>query len=573
MKKQFLLVLLFFFLVLSIISRAGNADELNFGEFQNHGEIYFRFEKPSPEKLSQLASVISIDRTEPSQWIYAYAVKAHFDAFVESGIHYEALVHPSSLVKPKMLSLMEIREKLDWDFYPSYEAYVAMMYQFEADYPGLCRIVNIGQSVEGRDLLFAVISDNVAQSEGGEPQLMYTSSMHGDEITGYVVSLRLIDYLLSRYATQNDIHELVNNTESWINPLANPDGTYASGNSTVSGATRFNSHGVDLNRNYPDPDDGPHPDGNAYQPETEAFMALAGEQHFTLSANFHGGSEVFNYPWDTYYELNPDTDWWIYVGRQWADTAQFYGPNGYMNDLDNGITNGYAWYPVEGGRQDYMNYYHHCREVTVEISTTKLPPASQLPIFWEANYRSWINFLKQGMYGFRGQVSDSASGAGITASVFIENHDEMNTWVASNNPGAWYFRPVIEGYYDLTFFAPGYSPKTISGLDVYNNTVSLLNVQLSPSESAIEDILSKRFFEVGPNPLTDNLSIRYLVYNDHNFDIAVYSASGKKLFDQTLNSAYLQNRYILHTPQLSKGIYYLAIRGEGQQQVWKLIKK
>ena len=29
--------------------------------------------------------------------------------------------------------------------------------------------------------------------------LLYTSSMHGDELAGYVLSLRLIDYFLNEY--------------------------------------------------------------------------------------------------------------------------------------------------------------------------------------------------------------------------------------------------------------------------------------------------------------------------------------------------------------------------------------
>lgn len=62
--------------------------------------------------------------------------------------------------------------------------------------------------------------------------------MHGDEVTGYVLMLHLIDYLLQNYNTNNRIHKIVDSLEIHINPLANPDGTYASSNNTVSGATR-----------------------------------------------------------------------------------------------------------------------------------------------------------------------------------------------------------------------------------------------------------------------------------------------------------------------------------------------
>ena len=89
-------------------------------------------------------------------------------------------------------------------------------------------------------------------------------------LLAFVLSLRLIDYLLNNYSVNDRVTEIVNNVEIWINPLANPDGAYTNNNS-VYGAIRYNANWVDLNRNYPDPEDGPHPDGNPYQIETEAF--------------------------------------------------------------------------------------------------------------------------------------------------------------------------------------------------------------------------------------------------------------------------------------------------------------
>lgn len=61
-----------------------------------------------------------------------------------------------------------------------------------------------------------------------------------------------------------------------------------------------------------------------------------------------------------------------------------------MSDLDNGVTNGYAWYAVAGGRQDYMTYFMHGREVTIELCHTKLTTASQLPTYWNYNKASLL---------------------------------------------------------------------------------------------------------------------------------------------------------------------------------------
>jgi len=179
------------------------------------------------------------------------------------------------------------------------------------------------------DLLFAKISDNVNVEED-EPEVMYTSTMHGDETTGYVLMLRLIDSLLSTYGSDSLVTRLVDSCEIWINPLANPDGTYYGGNSSVYSARRYNANNVDLNRNYPDPEDGDHPDGNSWQAETVAFMAFAEAHSLVISTNIHGGAEVLNYPWDTWSQRHADDNWWIDISRMFADTVHAYSPAGYL---------------------------------------------------------------------------------------------------------------------------------------------------------------------------------------------------------------------------------------------------
>ena len=85
---------------------------------------------------------------------------------------------------------------------------------------------------------------------GKKPRVLYTSTMHGDETTGYVVLLRLIDHLLSNYESDPRIKNILDKTEVWICPLTNPDGAYRAGNHTVQGATRYNANNVNLNRNH-----------------------------------------------------------------------------------------------------------------------------------------------------------------------------------------------------------------------------------------------------------------------------------------------------------------------------------
>ena len=453
-------------------------DEILNTIFSESGEVYFYFNIADKDYLNKISSIISIDKVSNSG-VFAYANKKEFEKFLKLGIEYRLLENPGDMLKnPVMKGTNDLESLRDWDFYPTYDAYVDMMYQFATDFPEICEVFSIGASVNGRELLMAKISDNVSQSEN-EPQFLYTGQMHGDELVTYILMLRLIDYLLENYNLDEQVTNLVDNIEIWINPLANPDGTYYSGNHTVSGAKRYNANWVDLNRNYPDPEDGPHPDGKEWQPETIAFMQLAEENNFVMSANTHSGAEVVNYPWDTWAQLPADVDWWIYVSRGYADTVHVYAPTGYFNDLQNGITNGYAWYTINGGRQDYMNYFHYCRESTIEQSAVKMLPAAQLPVHWEYNYRSMLNYMEQCLFGIRGVVTDSVTGEPVVAKVEIEGFDIDNSWIYSAPENGNYHRLLFEGNYSLTFSSPGYYSKTISNIPVFNRETTVVDVQLN----------------------------------------------------------------------------------------------
>ena len=187
----------------------------------------------------------------------------------------------------------------DWDRYPTYDVYVQMMQNFAEKHPDLAQLVEIGKSAEGRSLLAIRITAEGDTLE--RPRVFLTSTMHGDEVCGYVLTLRLIDFLLNNYGTHPEATRIVDNIVLYINPLANPDGTYLGGNNTVADAQRYNGNNVDLNRNFPQLGALAKNTQNL-EPETIAMMNFAKSRHFTVSANMHGGDEVLNYPRDSFYE-------------------------------------------------------------------------------------------------------------------------------------------------------------------------------------------------------------------------------------------------------------------------------
>jgi len=216
-------------------------------------------------------------------------------------------------------------------------------------------------------------------------------------------------------------------------------------------------------------------------------MDFAEEHDFVMSSNLHGGAEVLNYPWDTWAQLSADNDWWVFVCREYADTVHANAPSGYLTDYNDGITNGYAWYSISGGRQDYMNYFHSCREMTLEISSDKMPQESQLPGFWEYNYRSFKNYMGQSLYGFSGIVTNSVTGNPVRAKVFVENHDMDSTWVFSQQETGSYHRPIKTGTYDVTFSAFGYNAQTIEDIVIVDYSTLNLDVELEPYSALTAD--------------------------------------------------------------------------------------
>lgn len=498
--KKFCLIFVISLISGLVFGQSNNIQEA-LKTIKDRGEVYFKFDSKNiiSSTILDLNSIISIDKVL-SKEVFAYANAREFDKFLKYGIDIEVLTPPSMVHKSILDNSTKSREIGSWDYYPNWSEYNTIMNQFVASFPNLCELVTIGTSTLGKELLCIHINNDLT-SEQPEPEFLYTSSMHGDELTGYVLSLRLIDYLLENYGTDPDVTLMVDNIDIWINPLANPDGTFAGGDNSVWGATRGNSNFIDLNRNYPDPEDGQHPDGNAWQAETIDFMDFAAEMDFVMSSNFHGGAEVVNYPWDTWSTLAADNDWWVFVSREYADLVHENGWPGYFTDLNNGITNGYAWYSIDGGRQDYMNYFHNCREMTLELSNAKTPPESQLNNYWDANYKSLLAYLNQVINGLSGTVTNALTGVGVPAMVWIDGHDMDNSEIYANLPFGNYNRLLKQGNYNVTFSALGYYDQTIN-VSIIDDQSLTLDVFMIPVGTLISNFEASTNI-TGTNTLVD----------------------------------------------------------------------
>ena len=466
-------------LLLVVTTLCGTVGAQNQRELQqlmrDRGEYYFTLNVQKTDDIQAISRICSVDGTD-GKTVIAYANQKEYDRLLKAGYKPNLQTPPSMRAN---VTMWNGQGTYNWDSYLTYDQYVSMMESFpsKAISGRTCTMFSLGtlSTSNHRQLLGVRINNG---SPEGKPKFLYTSTMHGDEITGMILMLRLINELCT--STDSEIVNLVNNLDIYIMPLTNPDGTYKGGNNTVNSAQRYNGNNIDLNRNYKDYYQGVHPDGNDYEDETIWTMAMGDENLFTMSANYHGGAEVMNYPWDATYDDHADMNWYEYVCTKYVQVArQTY--SSYMSDTySDGVTNGADWYVITGSRQDYMNAYAQCREVTVECSSTKTPAASQLQSYWSYNHSAMLAFMEQCLYGVHGVVYDAETGETIEGvKVTVANHDTETSFVTTHSVGDFH-RPIKGGTYTFTFSKQGYYPQSVQVTVTDDNTTNL-NIYLEPN--------------------------------------------------------------------------------------------
>jgi hypothetical protein len=492
-----LLILSVLFTVFPLVSFPQDLrNDIRLREIVTHNrQVLVAIPYPGVTAAGNLSDNVSVESVRDKK-LFIFLSPLTVEWFIRQGYNYSI----EDLADSKgIATASNLRQAMEWKSYPTYSQYDSILQSFVSSYPTLCRIDTIGESINGRLLLALKISDNTLADED-EPEVFYSSSIHGNETGGFVLMLRLADYLLKNYGQDSRVRNLVDNLEIWINPLANPDGTYNGGNS-ITNPLRFNANGRDLNRNFPDPET----PSVTLEKETSGMVSFMKKHRFVISANFHSGDEVVNYPWDRWPRLHADDEWFRQISRKYADTVHYYSPAGYMTFLDNGVTNGYEWYSVNGGRQDYITYSLHGREVTIELDDNYITPVSQLDQLWNSNRNSLLGYLENALYGFHGIVADAVTNKPVAARIFIQGHDTDSSDVYSGKLTGSYTRLLATGVWNLSFSAPGYYETRVVNVVSEPERQTILNVKMIPLSNSVDTTNPGEPF-LYPNPAVNEIN-------------------------------------------------------------------
>lgn len=192
--------------------------------------------------------------------------------------------------------------------------------QTAAANPGLVKLVTIGASVRGVPIEAVKVTRGARTvADGSRPAVIYASAQHAREWITPEMTRRLMHYVIDGYGTDSTLTRLLNTTELWFLPVANPDGydyTFTEGNRLWRKNLRDNNgdgvtapgDGVDPNRNYPEKwgydnegsSDDPASDtyrgtGPASEPETQALDGLFRRVGFEFFVNYHSAAQLLLY--------------------------------------------------------------------------------------------------------------------------------------------------------------------------------------------------------------------------------------------------------------------------------------
>ncbi|MBN1592367.1 MAG: zinc carboxypeptidase [Candidatus Coatesbacteria bacterium] len=292
----------------------------------------------------------------------------------------------------------------DMGDYSTFEEMTTELERLEAEYSGLLSLRSIGQSIEGRDILMAVVSGAQGEDAVGGTCLL-VGLHHAREIITSEVVLHVLRYLLESYGSDPEMTYLLDHRQVFLVPMLNPDGHLRveeghdwRKNTRDNGDGTF---GVDLNRNYSyqwgydDVGSSPETSSETYrgpeafsEPETQAIRDLRLNTPYDVSLSFHSFGNIIFYPWSYSDLFSPDHA----LQSRLASIISAEGGYNYGN------TAHLEYYPANGEFDDWnyagLGYEQAVFGMTVEVGDTYYEDEDSVEELCEENLNSCIQAIR-----------------------------------------------------------------------------------------------------------------------------------------------------------------------------------
>src|SRR5215212_9709899 len=208
-----------------------------------------------------------------------------------------------------------------WKSYDEPGGYRDQMYALARDFPQVTKLVKIGTTLKGREILALKVTQGARDKpDGSRPAVLFSATQHAREWIATEIDRRLMYHYIEGWDDKDkQIKDLLKTTELWFVPVMNPDGyQYTFTNERLwrknlrdndtDGQTTIND-GVDPNRNYPEhfkyDEEGSSKitssqtyrgSGPASERETQAIMGLSDRVGFEFNVNYHSNGRWLLYP-------------------------------------------------------------------------------------------------------------------------------------------------------------------------------------------------------------------------------------------------------------------------------------
>jgi len=443
--------------------------------------------------------------------------------------------------------------------YTEYAEMVPILQNLASTYPNICKLYDVGDTWENREIWALKISDNVATHEASENDILIDGNHHAREVMTVEIPLHLARNLCEKYPGDPDVKLIVDNVETWIIPMLNPDGHNHV--FTVYNMWRKNRrdngggiYGVDLNRNYAyewgrvpgcshDPNAGDYCGPYAFsEPEIAAVRGLLNDSNhqFKYALNYHSSGQYCIYPWNYENSHPPEPDYTYFrnVSLYLLETLSGWRHGNFWETLRYlGSGTACDWFYGGTGHEKIWGF-------TFEVDREFQPPGSQIPITCAEQYPVLLKLLKLGVcelpvkvtsfdaraipagLALRWTVADPRDVAGFNlyrrpaaAGPAVADYDKLNaSLITGRSPYTFADRGVQAGR-DYEYL--------LEGVDLSGKTSTFGPIQARASGNALPRAAT--LYQNRPNPASGTTVIAFALASPGEVALEVFDAAGRKV--------------------------------------------